>query len=582
MVINSPCSPWGKADYSEVFMKIFKKTLCIALPLIIVGLSVFGVIASGVFNKYTFTVDTTKTYNTLYNVVNNVNVWSIEGNPFVSITPNKENNIFDFVEYVQFMQCTGGTETRDLFKNPLDKSVLDDYDFTVLIENCRGIVEAGGKPMLKLGSVPLKYSEKASTDAGFGMNRYPPDDYDVYYNYIKAITEALVKEFGKEEVLSWRFGVMTEYENADWFVGSDSEDEEILAKESAESYCKLYDYTAQALVDVLGEDVFVGAHSMSVTEGIWDEAIFIEHCAKGKNYKTGKTGSPLKYLSASFYDSTPGDYTDGYTLPETIEYIRGVAEKNGLTDLIYGIDEGRILCGINSGKDSDELLTRTCGYTYQAAYDARLITQMFNNDIAYFSAWSYLSGGFFSGNPTVSYHVAKNAAKMANATRTHTEKTKSGLILGGEVDAVSAFNDETETLYVMAYNFKNDLQYKTNAELAFEINAPQFNNKKLKITSYTIDDDCNYFDEWVEDREKYGIGDDCFAWSPDDPEIDATTTLMDEKARDIYFNELYEKYTECSKLTPTETTVTVKDGKISLNTTLDPHAVIFYEITEVN
>ena len=60
---------------------------------------------------------------------------------------------------------------------------------------------------------------------------------------------------------------MTEYENADWFVGSDSEDKEILAKESAEAYCKLYDYTAQALVDVLGEDVFVGAHSMSVTEG---------------------------------------------------------------------------------------------------------------------------------------------------------------------------------------------------------------------------------------------------------------------------------------------------------------------------
>ncbi len=561
-------------------MKIFKRILCIVIPVIIVGLSVFSVIATGVFNKFTFTVDTNKTHNTLHNVVNNVNIWSIEGNPFVNATVNEENNIFEFVEYVQFMQCSGGTETRDLFKDPLDRTVLDDYDFTVLIENCRGVVELGGKPMLKLGSVPLKYSEKAATDVGFNMNRYPPDDFDVYYNYIKAIAEALVEEFGKEEVLTWRFGVMTEYENYDWFVGSDSEDDEILAKESSEAYCKLYDYTAQALVDVLGEDVFVGAHSMTVTEGVWDEAIFIEHCAKGTNYKTGKTGSPLKYLSASFYDSTPGEYTEGYTLPETIAYIRNVAESNGLTDLIYGIDEGRILCGVNSGTNTDELLTRTCGYTYQAAYDARLISQMFNNDIAYFSAWSYLSNGFLQGNPTVSYHVAKNAAKMAGAKLTHTEKTENGIIIGGEIDSVSAFNEETNTLHIMAYNFKNDLDYEHDVELTFNINAPQFKGKKVKITTYTIDDDCNYFDEWVEDRKTYNIGDDCFGWSPDDPEIDSTITLKDEKARDIYFNELYSKYTECSKLVPTEETATVENGKIVLNKTLNPHAVVFYEISE--
>ena len=557
------------------------KFLSILIPLIITFLTSFGGIISGDRNQFTFSVDTSHTGTTLSNPVSNVNIWSIEGNPFVNATANEENNIFDFVEYVQFMQCSGGTETRDLFKDPLDRTVLDDYDFTVLIENCRGVVELGGKPMLKLGSVPLKYSKKASTDVGFNMNRYPPDDYDVYYDYIKAIAKALVKEFGKEEVLSWRFGVMTEYENYDWFVGSDSEDEETLAKESAEAYCKLYDYTAQALVDVLGEDVFVGAHSMTVTEGIWDEAIFIEHCAKGKNYKTGKTGSPIKYLSASFYDSTPGEYTDGYTLPETIDYIRNVAESNGLTDLIYGIDEGRILCGVNSGADNNELLTRTCGYTYQAAYDARLIAQMFNNDIDYFSAWSYLSNGLLEGNPTVSYHVAKNAAKMAGAQLAHTEKTEEGIIIGGEIDAVSAFNKDTNTLHIMAYNFKNDLEYKHDVNLTFDINAPQFDGKKVKITTYTIDDDCNYFDEWVEDRKTYNIGDDCFGWSPDDPQIDNPTTLKNQEARDIYFNELYDKYTECSKLVPTEENATVEDGKITLNTNLDPHAVVFYEINIV-
>lgn len=558
-------------------MKIFKKILCIIIPVIIVFVAVWGVLASGVFNKFTFTVDASKTGNRLSNPVSNVNIWSIEGNPFVGAGINEENNIFEFVEYVQFMQCSGGTETRDLFKNPLDRTVLDDYDFTVLIDNCRGVLDLGAKPMLKLGSVPLKYSEKASTDTDFGTNPYPPDDYDVYYNYIYALAEALVKEFGKEEVLTWRFGVMTEYENAQWFYVS-KEDTEENAQAAAIEYCKLYDYTVQALIDVIGKDVFVGAHSMTVTEGLWDEAIFIEHCANGTNYKTGETGARICYLAASFYDSAPGEYTSGKTLPETIEYLRKTAESVGLTDLIYGIDEGRILSGSTSGSVGSELLTRTCGYTYQAAYDARLTAQMFKNDINYFSAWSYLSNGLLQGNPTVSYHVAKNAAKFAGSKLTETEKTKSGIILGSEVDAISAFNEETNTLHIMAYNFKNDLDYRTQAELTFEINAPQFDGKEVKITACTIDDDCNYFDEWLEDRETYDISDDCFSWSPDDPEIDNPTTLADEEAREIYFNELYNKYNECSKLVPKEETITVKDGKITLATTLDPHAVIFYEI----
>ena len=555
-------------------MKIFKKIICIVLVLAVIGGGIFGLLASGIFNKYTFSIDASQTGNTLHNVVNNVNIWSIDGNPFKDAKTPEENNIFEFVEYVQFMQCTGGTEARDLFKDPNNKNVLDDYDFTLLIDNCRGVLNLGAKPMLKLGSVPLKFTKDATTDRGFGMNPYPPDDYNVYYNYIHAMATALVKEFGKEEVLKWRFGVMTEYENADWFLTQDEDPEA-----SCEAYCKLYDYSVAALQDVIGENVFVGAHSMTVTEGLWDEAEFIKHCGEGTNYKTGKKGTRVCYLATSFYDYAPGEYTEGKTLPECVEYLRETAESVGLKDLIYGVDEGRLLVGNNSGKNNDELLTRTCGYTYQAAYDARLISQMFNNDIAYFSAWSYLSGGFFSGNPTVSYHVAQNASKFAGAKLVTTEKTKSGAILGSDVDAVSAFNEKTNTLHVMSYNFKNTIDYKTSTEMTFEINAPQFSGKNVKVKAYVINDDCNYFDEWIEDRKTYNITDDCFDWSPDDPQIDSTITLSDEKARDIYFNELYTKYTECSKLVPTETQAVATDGKITLDIKLEPHSVVFYEIT---
>ncbi len=115
---------------------------------------------SDAINNYEFSVDATQTGNVLANPASNVNIWSIEGNPFVNAKINEENNIFEFVNYVQFMQCTGGNAQRDLFVDPLDRTVLDDYDFSTLINNCRGVLNLGAKPFLKLGSVPLKYSAK--------------------------------------------------------------------------------------------------------------------------------------------------------------------------------------------------------------------------------------------------------------------------------------------------------------------------------------------------------------------------------------------------------------------------------------
>lgn len=525
-------------------------------------------------NDYVFSIDASKTEESLSNVVSNVNIWDMNGSDqFTNLRINEKYNIAEFVEYVQLMQCTGGNETRDLFKEPLNFDVLDDYDFSRLVDNCRGILHFGAKPHLKLGSVPLKYTSSHIDDAYFGTNVYPPDDYDVYHAYISAMAKELVKSFGKEEVLSWRFGVMTEYENSDWFMTADKNPEA-----SATAYCKLYDYTVDALQKEIGEEVFVGAHSMTVTEGLWDERIFIEHCGKGTNYKTGKTGSRVCFLSASFYDSKPGQYTSGKTLPETINYLRDCAEKAGLSNLIFGIDEGRLLVGNSRGASDDQLYTRTVGYTYQAAYDARLYKQMFDSHGDYFSAWSYLSGGLFDGYPTVSYHVAKNIAEFSGSNRVPVEKTFNGLLYKTEADAVAAYGDNT--LRVMAYNFKNDVEYSKTADLSFKINAPMFDGQEVTVTKYVIDDNCNYFDEWIQDRKTYGIGNDCFTWSPDDPQIESTVTLSDARTREIYFSTLRDKYEECSSLVPVTETVNVQNGEIILDCSLSANGVVFYEIQE--
>ncbi|MBR2411670.1 MAG: hypothetical protein IKB08_08105 [Clostridia bacterium] len=528
------------------------------------------------YNDYSFEIDASQTGDTLPNAVSNINRWNMNDGLFVDPEANPDNNIFEFVEYVQFMQCTGGSADRDLFKDPFDFDTLDDYDFTSLIENCKGVLKMGAKPHLKTGSVPLKYSALARTDTTFGTNPYPPDDYDVYYDYIYAIGEALVNEFGAEEVLTWRFGVMTEYENKDWFFTADEDPEN-----SAAAYCKLYDYTVDALQKSIGEEVFVGAHSMTVTEGLWDEKIFIEHCAKGTNYKTGETGTRLCFLSASFYDSKPGEPTSGKTVPECIEYLRSCADEAGLKDLIFGFDEGRLYGSDNSGADDSQLLSRTVGYTYQAAYDARLYNQLISAGGDYFSSWEYLSNNIFDGNPTVSYHVAKNVAKFKGMTEISSKIADKGLLLLSDVDCLSAIDEKDGSMLIMAYNFMDDVSYKYGTDMEFNISAPHLDGKQVNITVSRIDDSCNYFDEWVKDRETYGIGNDCFGWSPDCPVIENYANLRDENARNIYFSLLKDKYKECSVLTPESITATVHNGTLTLTQPLAPNGVLFIEITPV-
>ena len=519
-------------------------------------------------NRYQFKVDAAAPGAEIGNLARCVNLWDM-GTAFYEPRRNEKYDIYEFVEYVQLMQCTGGALSRDLFRDPADRNVLDDYDFTRLVKNCAGILSLGAKPHLKLGGVPLKYTTDPE-GCVFSDNANPPDDYNVYYRYIRACAEALVEAFGAEEVRSWHFGVMTEYENMDWFFTKDRD-----PAHTARAYCQLYDYTVGALQDVLGEEIYVGAHSMTCAEGLWDEEIFIRHCAIGTNYYTGKKGSRLCYLSASFYDVRPGEFSTGKTLPEAIAYLRKTAERYGFRNLDYGINEGRILTGNHSGAASSELFSRSVGCTWQGAYDARQYGQMLDGGIGYFSYWHYLTGGLTEGIPTVSYHAAKLISRYDGSRLLPVKTALKGTNHEAEVAAHAAYNEGTRTLRAFVYNFKNDLTYFRPAQTTLIVDAPQLPDGEVTVTAYPIDDDCNYFDEWTADRETDGITDDMFDWSPDDG---CLLTMRDRKAKDL-FAANYEQYEACAALTPRTFTVKVRDGRFTLTDTLPANTAIFYEIT---
>lgn len=515
----------------------------------------------------TFTIDATRPGRTLPNVQQTLVVWHLDRNSFGPTKRNREHDVLEFAEYVEVMGATGGNPQRDCLRNPADRSVLDDYDFSRLVNGCRGIVSMGLKPYLKLGNVPQKFSTD-NNPGSFHMNIRPPDDYTAYGRYMTACAKALLDAFGREELLKWRFAVLTEFENGGWFKDASGD-----AEKTFRAYCRLYETTVDAFTRTISPDLTFGVHAMAVIEGLWDERKFIRYAAEHK--------LPLKFVTASFYDECPGKFTSGHPLPRNIARLREAAEAAGLTNLFYAVDEGRLLYGKTRKKKGDHLTLRIVGDTYQAAYDARIVKQLFDSGAEYFAAWGYLSGPntHFDGLPSVSFHVARESARFKGMRRLPV--SKAGCAAPGvEADAVAALSPDGSTMRIMAYAFTNDLFATGTTRIGISVvPPPAWKGRTGRVTRCVVDDDANWFDEWRAERKRLNIGDERFSWSPDDPSPASSPGLSSAKDRAFFRKEIEPRLRPYAQLKHTTAPLlTATDGSISLSGELPANAVLFVEL----
>ena len=526
-------------------MKAKKTELAGVLCLVLAGLAA----ASAAADVRTFTVDAAQTGAELPNTSQMLIAWAAPKPVDPALLSEPEWDVRDFAEWVEIMGATGGNRLRDCYREPQNRAVKDDYDFTKLVEGCKAILAQGMKPYVKLGNVPMKLSSNI-TNGDFEMNVRPPDDYEEYARYMEACARALLAAFGKEELLKWRFAVLTEYENGGWFLDASGN-----AERTFHAYCLLYEKTVAVFSRVVSPDLAFGAHAMAVTEGLWDERRFFAFVAVRK--------LPLKFVTASFYDMKPGQFTHGLTLPKTILHLREAAEKAGLKNLFYGVDEGRILEGVDGGKGSRNLPMRIVGDTYQAAYDARVVHQLFDTGADYFAAWGYLSGPhtWYQGLPSVSFHVAKEAAKFKGMRRLAVA-AKGGARKDLELEAVAALDKSGRKMQIMAYSFTNSLHAAGTVKMRFDVKFPEtWRGKNVTVTRRLVDDNSNWFDEWRKDRKALGLTDDRFNWSPDDPSVETGVGLADVKDRAHFRDVLAPRYRELAQLKPKSRTVAVEEGK---------------------
>jgi xylan 1,4-beta-xylosidase len=180
--------------------------------------------------------------------------------------------------------------TEDAKGNPIYNWSLTDSIFDVYVSRgMRPLVEIGFMPEA-LSSKPHPYEHKWKpgapyTDIYTGW-AYPPNDHKKWSELVYQWVKHCIEKYGQAEVEKWYWELWNEPNIGYW-------------QGTLEQYNQLYDYTADAVKRALPTATFGGPHS---TGPSWDKAEkflrgFLDHVVSGKNYVTGKTGTPIDFIA---------------------------------------------------------------------------------------------------------------------------------------------------------------------------------------------------------------------------------------------------------------------------------------------
>lgn len=171
------------------------------------------------------------------------------------------------------------------------------YNWTIVDKIFDTFVERKMKPLVEIGFMPQALSVKPEPyrhnwdPAQKYQNIYtgwahPAKDYAKWSELIFQWVKHSVERYGKAEVESWYWEVWNEPDIGYW-------------QSTPEEYFKLYDYSAAAVKRAL-PGIRIGGPTTTGPGGEKAAAFlrsFLGHVVEGKNFATGKTGSPLDYIS---------------------------------------------------------------------------------------------------------------------------------------------------------------------------------------------------------------------------------------------------------------------------------------------
>jgi len=167
------------------------------------------------------------------------------------------------------------------------------YDWTVVDRIFDTYLQRGIRPYAQIGFMPQALSIKPEpyqhewrpgipySEIYTGWT-YPPKDYAKWAELVFQWAKHCVDKYGRSEVERWYWEVWNEPNIAYW-------------SGTPEEFRKLHDYAIDAVRRALPA-ARVGGPDTAGDGGKFMQD-FLEHCLRGTNYATGKTGTPIDFIS---------------------------------------------------------------------------------------------------------------------------------------------------------------------------------------------------------------------------------------------------------------------------------------------
>ena len=379
-------------------------------------------------------------------------------------------------------------------------------------------IENGMKPLMEIGFMPKDLSSKPEPyEHTWSKNgtlwtgwTYPPKDYNKWKELVYQWVKHSIDRYGKQEVVTWLWEVWNE-PNIGYWSGTFDE------------YCKLYDYAAAGLKQACGECIIGGPHTTSPRD---EKAYtfltkFIEHCIHGKNYATGKTGTPLQYIG--FHAKGSPEFLNGTIrmnmgvqlkdIQKGFEAINSFAELKNIPIIIGECDpEGCAAC--SEKRDAKYGYRNGTMYSsYTAASFARIYELMveYKANLKGAVSWSFEfeDQEWFAGFRELATHGidkpvlnvfrmfgmmnGKRLSVKCDSGFTAANIIANGVKLKNDINAIASKNGNT--ISIMVWNYHDD--NVPGGEAPIELTIDGISNKKVLVHHYRVDQQfSNSFEKW--------------------------------------------------------------------------------------
>jgi xylan 1,4-beta-xylosidase len=388
-----------------------------------------------------------------------------------------------------------------------DASGNPKYDWTEVDKILGTYVGAGAIPFVEIGFMPKALSTRpdpynvtwapgAKNEGYFAGWTYPPNDYGKWSELIYRWVTHCVEKYGKSEVERWDWEVWNEPDIGYWHGTPDE-------------YDKLYDYTAAAVKRAL-PTARVGGPASTGPSGQKASAFlrqFLEHCANGKNYATGRQGSPLDFISfhAKGRPRVIGDHVQMGLVQEMSDAERGfeiVRSFPAFQDLPIVLSEADPEgCAACSARVYPQNAYRN-GSLY-AAYEAAALKRLVELSVTHrVNLQGILTWAFefedqppFDGLRTLATigidKPVLNFFRMAGLLGNDLVKAKGA----GGVDCIATRTDHR--VGVLVWNFREEDVPAANTDVRLEVSGIPGDASRVLVRHYRIDDDhSNAYTAW--------------------------------------------------------------------------------------